>query len=169
MADVADRRLGSLKLKEESAGFSKRPSTIRKRSRAYSTPVGTVNYISPEAIRGDFSDAAMNDVFSFSVIMLECMVGITARKIGTKENEKDALHKLHSADKRYEIAPEVLAQYPELVELIQRCWSVDIEKRPMFEEIAEVLPKIMSKQTVKRKWDLVKHPSKKRLGIKRKK
>ena len=108
--------------------------------------VGTPNYISPEGIYCESPSKQSSDVFSFSIIMLECLLGMTARKISTTGNAKDALHKLHVANKRYEISPAVQEKHPALVELIYCCWSADATARPTFDEIAELLPQIVRKE-----------------------
>ena len=104
-------------------------------------PVGTFNYVDPDVLTCSAVAATPAcDIFSFAIVMLEAVLGVQARKIGTKKNK---LHELHAKGKRFDIPNGVEKRYPGYVDLLKQCWAEDRTKRTSFDKVVDILPLVI--------------------------
>ena len=90
------------------------------------TMAGTPVYCAPEVLQGDpYNKSA--DVYSFGLVLLESMLGNpTYVKV---ELQKTRSPYSATIGWRPTIPDDLSAKYPALVELVKRCWDVNLRER----------------------------------------
>lgn len=96
------------------------------------TTGGTVPYMSPQQLRGEPSDAR-NDIFSYGVMLYECLTG---RLPFQGETSIDILHAI-LRDEPVPVRKQLPDITPEWEQLVERCLAKSPEQR--FRSMAEVL------------------------------
>jgi serine/threonine protein kinase len=96
---------------------------------------GSYRYMAPEVFEHNPYDKSV-DVFSFAMMLYEMFEGVAP--FDDKE-AYEAAQLIRDGQR-----PEMVATYPSgMKELIKKCWSSYSPKRPPFDEIVEVLEKIL--------------------------
>lgn len=112
-------------------GFSKVFRSLTTMSRQH----GTSPYLAPEI----FTDSEYNkksEVYSFGLMMYEILTG--KRIFQDLSNTEIMLNTVNG------VRPTIPSNVPEgLKQLIEKCWDVDPEKRPTFDEITSIIANII--------------------------
>jgi len=110
--------------------------------RAMTIGVGTLPWMAPEVLEGKrYSTKA--DVYSFGMIMYEVLARtVPFRELSRVEEIKQAI----ISGGRPEILGEVARACPEgYIDLMEKCWSPKVERRPIFTEILQKMSTIQKK------------------------
>src|SRR5688572_3944157 len=96
---------------------------------------GIISYMAPEILQGK-NYTIDSDVYSFSMIMWELMTG--RRPFWDRNNNTELIFKICDG-----LRPPIVADAPkDYVELMQKCWSSDPNKRPTVVDIHKKLGSI---------------------------
>jgi len=100
---------------------------------------GSLRYMAPEVASADVYNHK-SDVYSFGIILWE-LVAYEKPFVGM--NREDFYEKVVHAGYR----PEITKKFPDdLAKLIRNCWSSDIDTRPNFNKVAQVLIDLIAKE-----------------------
>lgn len=103
---------------------------------------GSYRYMAPEAfLRKSYNTKV--DVFSFAMILYEMFEGVPPF---ADEGDKEVAYRGAKEDRRPEFGAKTV--YPNgMRELIMKCWSEFAEKRPRFDEIVQILEKMLDSRS----------------------
>ena len=91
---------------------------------------GVIPYVAPEIFRGQKYTKA-SDIYSFSMIMWELMTG--RRPFWDQNHDTDLILEISDGSR-----PPIVTNAPEgYIELMQKCWHADPEKRPTAAELRD--------------------------------
>ena len=104
---------------------------------------GTLQWMAPEVFRGDEIYACAVDVYSYGIVLCELATRDTPwMEIEGAETDTvlfDALNKALQTGRRLTIPTIVLAEHPNFVVIMKKCWAGDPADRPLFSEAAAEL------------------------------
>jgi len=132
---VSDFGLASVKL-ESSRQSTQQLGIITGRG----TPIGTLRWKAPEALRIGVKPNEKMDVFSFGVVLWE----LATRQEPWAGVDESEVRKRVLAGERLSLKNDSIPSA--FVELIQWCWTQDPHKRPGFTEVVQSLNAVIQKQ-----------------------
>ena len=118
---------------------------------------GTGNYASQEMSNGERYDQS-TDVFSFGVLLYECVMGQSIAEIlkrndvadimlqSTAGGTKTLLH-YHSNGHRLKVPNDFRVKFTKISLLVSKCWHADVDERPSFEKALQWLEDASSEVT----------------------
>ena len=137
-------------------------SKVLRDANTTATMVGTLNWMAPELIRGE-TYGVSSDVYSFGIVMWQVLTERSSPFEGDGDSlqmRSQVLKGIRPIIPSIEDAKSLLPpppspqqqqfssnvkmedQFSQIVELMQRCWDQDPEKRPSFLECLEVMESI---------------------------
>ena len=99
------------------------------------TVVGTADFTAPEVITGEKYDKKV-DVYSFGIMMAEM---VTHKKPYEGVQRAGLQHKIIAEDLRPIVPTSFKHEWPDLLDLMKKCWDRDPRARPEFVDVAAAI------------------------------
>ena len=120
-------------------------ANLKKSDKGLATIVGSPMYIAPEIVRAErYAEPA--DVFSFALVLLELVTGVsTEDRFKQMDIERKGISLYHQAGKRADLAfAEQVGTKGPALRLVEQCWDDDPSKRPTIADVATTLASLES-------------------------